>query len=107
MKAIFLIGRPPPSHKSKVIQVQLEQEQLSYCDLLQFDFMEDIANNTLKQLHAMQYIYQKLSIAPGPPEYFVRTDDDIFFNIPILDRVLKDMERSYRFALLIIFFLKY
>ena len=99
MKTIFLIGRSPQSEKVQFTQTQLEKEQSSHCDLLQFDFNEHIANNTLKQLHAIQYVYQKFSIVPSPPEYLVRTDDDIFFNIPLFVTVLKKMELLYRLVL--------
>ena len=104
MKAIFLIGLPPPSKRRQFIQVQLEREQTRHCDLIQFDFTEHHVNNTLKQLHAMQYIYQKFSTAQGPPEYLVRTDDDIFFNIPLFDGILKKMERSRRLVLFTLVF---
>ena len=99
MKTIFLVGRSPQSEKSQFIEIQLEREQSSYCDLLQFDFNEHIVNNTLKQLHAIQYIYQIFSLISSPPEYLVRTDDDIFFNIPLFVTVLKKMELLNRLVL--------
>ena len=96
MKAIFLIGRAALSRKIQIIQTKLQEEQVKFCDLLQFDFMEHFFNNTLKQLHAMQYIYQKFQKDPGPPEYVLRADDDIFINIPLLGRFMTHIKFKKR-----------
>ena len=57
MKAIFLVGRPPPSNMSQMTQKEIEEEQLRHCDILQFNFIDNLFNNTLKQLmHCSIYI---------------------------------------------------
>ena len=89
MKAIFLVGRPPPSNMSHMTQKEIEEEQLRHCDILQFNFIDNLFNNTLKQLYALQYLYQTFNEHPGPPEYILRADDDLFINIPMLDKLLK------------------
>ena len=94
MKAIFLVGRPPPSNMSHTIQKEIEEEQLRHCDLLQFNFIEHLFNNTLKQLHALQYLYQTFNEYPGPPEYILRVDDDLFINIPMFNKLLKDIDEK-------------
>lgn len=96
MKSIFLIGCAPPSTKTQIIQRRLQEEQLKYCDLLQFNFIEHFFNNTLKQLHAMQYIYQRFRQNPGPPEYILRADDDVFINIPLFDKFLTHIQLTKR-----------
>ena len=94
MKAIFLVGCPPPSNMSHMIQKKIEEEQLRHCDLLQFNFIENLFNNTLKQLHALQYLYQTFNTYPGPPEYILQTDDDLFINIPMFDKLLKAVDEK-------------
>lgn len=95
IKAIFLVGRPSPTNKSQAFQRHLEKEHAAHCDLLQFDYIEHYNNNTLKQLHAMQYLYQKFGRANGTFEYVLRVDDDVFLNIPLLDKLffLKSSQR--------------
>ena len=40
MKAIFLVGCPPPSNMSQMTQKEIEEEQLRHCDILQFNFID-------------------------------------------------------------------
>lgn len=91
-----MTGRAPPSDKAKKIQRSLEEEQYKYCDLLQFNFIEHFMNNTLKQLHAMQYLYQKFRKIFDLPEYVLRTDDDVFINIPLFNSLLMHIELTER-----------
>ena len=64
-------------------QVLLEREQEKYCDLLQFHLRDSYYNATLKTQFAIQYFYKNdWDPTHGPPAYFLRGDDDIFFNIP-------------------------
>ena len=90
-----MVGRPPLANKSQAFQRHLEKEHLAHCDLLQFDYIEHYNNNTLKQLHAMQYLYRKFGTATGLLEYVLRADDDVFLNIPLLDKLffLKSKQR--------------
>lgn len=70
----------------------MEIEQKKFCDLLQFDYIEHYNNNTIKQLHAMQYLYQQFGVDQNIPlEYVLRADDDVFINIPMLNRLLSQV----------------
>ena len=79
------------------IQEKLKNEEDKHCDLLQFDFVENLLNNTLKQLHAINYLYRTFSGGIYElPQYIFRMDDDVFINIPRIANLLSDPDTKLR-----------
>ena len=100
MKALFLVGRPPVSINVGKFQEKLKYEQEEHCDILQFDFVESLLNNTLKQLHAIHYLYKTFSGGIYQlPEYIFRMDDDVFVNVPRIANLLRDPDTKFRLVL--------
>jgi hypothetical protein len=51
------------------------------------DYIEHANNNTLKTILALKYIFS-LNWDGHYPEFVMKTDDDIYLNIPLLSEVL-------------------
>ena len=53
------------------------------------NYEEHVNNNTLKTLHAMKYLTEKANGSMSNlPEFIMKTDDDIYVNIPNLLHML-------------------
>ena len=93
MKALFLVGRPPMSMNATKVKKKLKDEQEVHCDIVHFDFVENLLNNTLKQLHAIHYLCKIFSGGIYQlPEYIFHMDDDVFINIPRIANLLSDSD---------------
>ena len=89
MKAIFIVGRSPPTKRNhEEIQTKIIEEQNQHCDILQTNYLEHYNNNTLKQLFALQYLKKSFKSIENLPDYIFRADDDIFINIPLFDKLI-------------------
>jgi hypothetical protein len=86
VKAIFVVGRPS-GEKSDKIQERIESEHELYGDILQVDYVEHANNNTLKTLHAFKYILN-MNWNNNFPEFVMKTDDDVYLNLPMLNQIL-------------------
>ena len=86
IKAIFVVGIPS-GEKSAEIQERIESEHDLYGDILQVDYIEHANNNTLKTLNAFKYILN-LDWNKNFPEFVMKTDDDVYLNLPMLGQIL-------------------
>ena len=59
---------------------QIDEESNSYSDIVQADFSDTYLNLTLKSLVGLKWGAEFCSGA----EYFMKTDDDMFINVPRL-----------------------
>lgn len=80
MQVIFVIGQP----REAVLQDKLEEESVTYHDIVVADFVDSYRNLSYKALTAMHWIREYCLGA----KYIVKTDDDVFVNIFALDRFL-------------------
>ncbi|OWF51150.1 beta-1,3-galactosyltransferase 5-like [Mizuhopecten yessoensis] len=73
IRAIFVLGRST----AKEDQVKINNENLLYHDIIQGDFIDSIANLTMKSILAMKWINENCIQA----KYILKADDDMFVNI--------------------------
>ena len=59
---------------------------------LQVDYIEHANNNTLKTILALKYIFS-LNWDSKFPEFVMKSDDDIYINIPLLSQLLFSSEQ--------------
>lgn len=85
VRAIFVVGRNK-NVTDPQFQAKLQKEQDLYCDILQVDYVEHYNNNTLKSLHGLKYVLNVDWITN--PEFVMKTDDDIYINLPLLTNML-------------------
>jgi len=86
IQSFFVVGHPS-GPKASQIQERINAEHLLYGDILQVDFIEHPNNNTLKTILALKYILT-INWAEKPPEYVMKTDDDVYLNLPLYKKVL-------------------
>ncbi|XP_018325732.1 beta-1,3-galactosyltransferase 5-like [Agrilus planipennis] len=87
VKVVFLIGNVSLDK----IQSQLETENEQYRDLIQGNFLDAYRNMTFKHVMALKYAIYHCPKA----KYILKTDDDIFVNIPTLLTFLKEELSPY------------
>jgi len=80
VQVIFAIGLPLPSDPDT--QLELIQEQAEYGDMVQFQFIDDYYNLTLKAIAITNWLHQHCSMM----KFIVKMDDDLFVN---MDRLLE------------------
>ncbi|XP_060074182.1 beta-1,3-galactosyltransferase 5-like [Ylistrum balloti] len=73
IKTIFVLGKSPV----KEDQVKINNENLLYHDIIQGDFVDSIANLTMKSILAMKWINENCIQA----KFILKADDDMFVNI--------------------------
>ena len=57
----------------------------------QVDYIEHANNNTLKTVLALKYVFS-LDWDGHYPEFVMKTDDDIYLNVPLLSQILFEKE---------------
>jgi hypothetical protein len=62
------------------------------------DYIEHANNNTLKTLLALKYIFS-VDWNGHYPEYVMKSDDDVYINIPLLSKILFD-SNEFKYILL-------
>ena len=62
------------------------------------NYEEHANNNTLKTLHAMKYLMENANGSMSNlPKYIMKTDDDIYVNIPnLLDLMTNNFHQRYK-----------
>jgi hypothetical protein len=84
IKTVFVVGTPTNNYE----QAKLEHEQQLYCDILQVDIVDHPYNETLKTMHFIKYVTNLQWV--NPPEFIMKTDDDIYLNLPLLSSIIFD-----------------
>ena len=86
IKAFFVVGRVS-GDKADQIQAMIQEEHETYGDILQVDYFEHANNNTLKTLHTFKYILN-IDWNGLYPDFVMKTDDDIYLHLPLLDELI-------------------
>ena len=81
MRLLFVIGVP----RNLIIERQLKAESDKYGDILQFNFIEDYYNLTLKAIAELKWAYRHCRNS----RYMVKTDDDVVMNMPMLYQLVQ------------------
>ncbi|XP_071530209.1 beta-1,3-galactosyltransferase 1-like isoform X2 [Panulirus ornatus] len=85
-KLVFLLGNP----HDRRIQTQVVEESRTYGDILEEDFVDSYMNLTLKSVMGLKWASSYCQQA----QYIMKTDDDMFINIPSLLTYLQEAARS-------------
>ncbi|XP_059473337.1 beta-1,3-galactosyltransferase 5-like [Neocloeon triangulifer] len=80
---VFALGSRPAGEEA----VHVEAEQFG--DILQGDFEDTYMNLTLKSTMLLKYVSGACGDGKKAPRFVMKTDDDIFVNVPLLVAVLK------------------
>ncbi|XP_044733434.1 beta-1,3-galactosyltransferase 5 [Chrysoperla carnea] len=87
LRLLFILGRVENSKTQK----QIENENQKYNDIIQGSFMDSYRNMTYKYVSALKY-----SIYHCPDaRYVLKTDDDVFVNMPFMINFLSYTISSY------------
>ena len=62
-----------------------------YTNTYKVDYIEHANNNTLKTVLALKYVFS-LDWDGHYPEFVMKTDDDIYLNVPLLSQILFEKE---------------
>nr|XP_034838713.1 uncharacterized protein LOC117994846 isoform X1 [Maniola hyperantus] len=79
-KLVFLLGLPSQDNDTSV-QDKIEQEVDKYGDVIQEGFMDSYNNLTLKSIMMLKWVTNNCNESV---RYILKTDDDIYVNIPNL-----------------------
>ncbi|XP_042236033.1 beta-1,3-galactosyltransferase 1-like isoform X2 [Homarus americanus] len=85
-KLVFLLANPHDSRQ----QTQVVEESRTYGDILQEDFVDSYMNLTLKSVMGLKWASTYCQQA----HYVMKTDDDMYVNIPSLITYLQESRRS-------------
>ena len=80
---VFILGRS----RRNSTQLRVSSEASIHSDLIQEDFVESFRNLTLKSVFAVKWAAH---FCPGA-SYFLKTDDDMFVNLPQMRQYLKTL----------------
>lgn len=86
-KILFMLGEPQVQQQHNLdltLQGQIKNESLHHHDLIQENFMDSYENLTLKSIAILKWTHLFCAHA----QYLLKTDDDMYINIPVL---LKDL----------------
>ncbi|KAF2349038.1 Glycosyl transferase family 31 [Trinorchestia longiramus] len=83
----FFLASPPQQEAH--VQSQITIEAQTYGDIIQEDFLDTYHNLTLKSIMALKWAEANCPQA----EYFMKTDDDIFVNVPKLLTFLQEQSQ--------------
>lgn len=85
-RVIFVLGKADNDKRTgKAIQEKVYVEHLTYGDIIQIDFVDTLANVTLKSILSLQWFVSHCSDA----DYLFKTDDDLYIHVPNLLTALK------------------
>ena len=80
IKLVFMFGL----HRVHIKNEYLYNESNVHQDIIQGDFIDDYKNMTLKSLLGLKYVSEHCKSA----KYLLKTDDDMFINLPYLMQIL-------------------
>ncbi|XP_064546782.1 uncharacterized protein LOC135434213 [Drosophila montana] len=81
----FVVGRGT----NETVNAALSQENFMYGDLIRGNFIDSYNNLTLKTISSLEWVDQHCQRA----KYILKTDDDMFINVPRLLSFLKQLEK--------------
>ncbi|XP_059058851.1 uncharacterized protein LOC131852224 [Achroia grisella] len=90
-KLVFLLGLPGHDNDSTV-QSKIDEEVTKYGDIIQEGFIDSYNNLTLKSIMMLKWITNKCGESV---HYILKTDDDMYINVPSLVLNLKNRSREY------------
>ncbi|KAK0068000.1 beta-1 3-galactosyltransferase 1 [Biomphalaria pfeifferi] len=93
-KLFFFLGRVPGG--SQKIQRLIEEEIVTYRDIVQIDFLDTYANILQKTVSMLHWVTHFCSNA----SFVVRTDDDVKVNVTDIISALEEKRRTFRHFLL-------
>ena len=90
VKLAFILGSPKAKENPK-IQKQILDEADRYHDIVQGKFIDDYHNVTLKVLSLLHWVNDMCSFV----DYIIKTDDDVYVNIPLLISLLRNTSQAH------------
>ena len=78
------------SEKASYLLLQVVEESRTYGDILQEDFVDSYMNLTLKSVMGLKWA----STYCSQTQYLLKTDDDIFVNVPVLLTYLQEASKT-------------
>ncbi|XP_052757095.1 uncharacterized protein LOC113520130 [Galleria mellonella] len=90
-RLVFLLGLPAHDNDTTV-QSKIEEEVEKYGDIIQEGFIDSYNNLTLKSIMMLKWITNKCNESV---RYILKTDDDMYINVPNLVLNLKNRSKEY------------
>lgn len=84
---IFALGLS----KNATTNAQLRAEHEEFDDLVQFNYVDSYRNITVKVIAALNYA----QLNCNAPDYVLKVDDDIYYNLPLITSKLRDLDAHY------------
>ena len=85
IKVIHVLGTPNQEEMLKLNETDFKNELKTYCDMVQFDFIDSYLNITLDTTSILKFAlsWENLNL-----DYLVIADDDTYINLPELINTL-------------------
>lgn len=90
-KVLFLLGLPAYDNDTDV-QALIDEEASQYGDIIQEDFIDSYNNLTLKSVMLLKWV---VTHCDKSVRYILKTDDDMFVNVPNLVRALRNKSAEF------------
>ncbi|XP_022817233.1 uncharacterized protein LOC111350046 [Spodoptera litura] len=90
-KVVFLLGLPANDNDS-LIQNKIEEEVQKYGDIIQERFIDSYSNLTLKSIMLLKWITSNCN---NSVRYILKSDDDMYINVPNLMDILKNKSQEF------------
>ncbi|XP_015520626.1 beta-1,3-galactosyltransferase 1 isoform X1 [Neodiprion pinetum] len=81
VEVAFLVGES----SNDTLNENIENESLQYKDIIQEKFQDSYNNLTIKSIMMLKWV----TLNCGQAKYLMKTDDDMFVNVPVLIRLLQ------------------
>ncbi|KAH9367871.1 hypothetical protein HPB48_021480 [Haemaphysalis longicornis] len=88
-RVFFLLG----TTANGSLQRRVEEESIAHRDIIQGEFLDSYYNLTLKTIHLLKWASERCP----QTRYVVKTDDDIYVNVPNLIAYLRESASDSRF----------